>query len=449
MNIDPQTYYRAAGTCQQMAQDVSEQLGVLRQALSNSGSMAGSYSEGASWGNNYDAHSKDFFDTTEKVANALINFSDILKVAGHNWDLSNYNANRDPAKGPEPVCPALSNGLLYEESGPDAPSSVGDNGDGLKTNVGGLLEKIGIPVPNGDKDKLSAAGTAWKAFADHDAVSKGADGLQKITDSFSEISAPDAARITEHLGTLKSGMEFLASGSSAVTAPITDHHNALDELRSSIDSDCSKLKLELAGTVAVVAVAVILTTVVTGGAGLAGADEAEVGVGATTAAELIAEAATAIRTTITGSRLLTVLGGAAAAFAANASGGMYSALQHIAMLSVQQLPGDESVPTQDKAASGSPAVQSRGDAEHILDENSSPVKEKKSIIKEKPGGNAQAEQDFNRVTEGLEVKEYPNGVKVAELPDGSSVTLRGSSDGRETVSIQQRGSAPTKYRYNE
>lgn len=94
-------------------------------------------------------------------------------------------------------------------------------------------------------------------------------------------------------------------------------------------------------------------------------------------------------------------------------------------------------------------VSGRAAAEGILDEGSTLEKNVKSAIKGKEGGAAAAEADFARVTEGLDVKTAPNGSKVAQLPDGSHVTLRKSSDGRITVSIQEKGANPTKYRYNE
>lgn len=101
---------------------------------------------------------------------------------------------------------------------------------------------------------------------------------------------------------------------------------------------------------------------------------------------------------------------------------------------------------------GRPVPRSREDAEEILDDGAVIEKEGKgqshSKIAVRTGGSAQAESDFAELTEGLQVKSYPNGTKVATLPDGTSVSLRSSSDGRTTISLQQKGQPAAKYRYD-
>lgn len=141
VDVDPQVYYTAASSCHSLADDTASQLGLLKANLTKCEGMAGNYPQVATWSSSYASHSKDFMNGAAVLANALENLSDILNVAGHNWAMANYNANRDPNKGSAPVAPARSHGPVCHGETVLPPTATGDNGDGLDTNIAGLLEK--------------------------------------------------------------------------------------------------------------------------------------------------------------------------------------------------------------------------------------------------------------------------------------------------------------------
>ncbi|MGX8795674.1 hypothetical protein ACR6HW_06225 [Fusibacter sp. JL298sf-3] len=61
------------------------------------------------------------------------------------------------------------------------------------------------------------------------------------------------------------------------------------------------------------------------------------------------------------------------------------------------------------------------------------------------GGYSEAESDFEELNEG-DSTTYPNGTKVGQLPDGTSINVRKqSSDSRVTLEIQ--GKYKIKIRY--
>ncbi len=71
----------------------------------------------------------------------------------------------------------------------------------------------------------------------------------------------------------------------------------------------------------------------------------------------------------------------------------------------------------------------------------------RSVLWEKSGGIPEAEKDFND-KKPSNVKIYPNGVKVGQLPNGDTIIVRPtSSDGRPTLEIQQ-GKKKIKVRYD-
>ena len=72
----------------------------------------------------------------------------------------------------------------------------------------------------------------------------------------------------------------------------------------------------------------------------------------------------------------------------------------------------------------------------------------KADIYEGSGGYEQAKKDFDKLNDG-EVKIYPNGTKVGELPDGRKINVRNhsSDDNRPTLEIQIGKNRTIKIRY--
>ncbi|MFW0793284.1 hypothetical protein AAFP30_05690 [Gordonia sp. CPCC 205515] len=346
VQVNPQVYYDAASSCHTLADDLATQLGSLKAKLTRTDCMARDYPQVHSWSSTYASHSKDFMNGTAVLVNALENFSDILNVAGHNWAMANYNANRDPNKGAAPIAPARSPGPICRGETILPPSATGNNGDGLDTNIGGLLEKIGMAVPNGDTDKLSTAASSWAAFAGHNSITNAATTLQKSHDAFHDVVADDATAIQGHLATLKGGAAAVAGFASEMGSAVDGHHGGLVDLRNGIDEKTQHLLAELGVSTALTAIVVGIFTLATAGAAAAGPDEAIVGLDAAAVAGMVAEAATAIRGLITTSQLLVLLGGVAAGFAGAKGLTPTSALQHIAMLTAQTIDDGQPEKTQ-------------------------------------------------------------------------------------------------------
>ncbi len=451
--IDPTAYTTAATKCYTLATDLSNAFNPLYQTLFDSGGMAGDYDKVKTWASAYDKHVGEFVTMATMLTNAVQNMGDLLSYAGYNYAITEYfntvDVSGNTSNNSPPAKPQVSSPLYGAENPVVMPASVlGHHGDGITVSkIPGLLDHITTTVPNGDTTLLKNAAGAWKTFSDHDAIKSAADTLNKISGTLTaDLKAPDLDHFADHFTTLAKGAGDLHIAASALTPLVTAHHDQLDGLRNHVHSDTDGLLVKLAAIGAAAAVVVIATTVFTFGFGLAGGDEAEGAAATVAGATAVAE----VGGTITGeisAFAASVLAGATAAFGGVTELGA-TALAAVAAMSVLSVSGDSAASSTNSGQSSTPAVRSRADAEKVLDQGAKLEKDKDSVIKSKDGGDAQAEQDFDNVTQGYQVKTYPNGTKVAQLPDGSYVSLRASSDGRETVSIQEKGTPDSKYRYN-
>lgn len=221
-------------------------------------------------------------------------FGELIAQAGYNHALADYNANISPNKGPAPTAPpppCLPIGLCWV-----AAPSAGGPGQGLDTDIPGLLDNIGISVPDGDTDKLGQAAAGWSAFVKNETVAGAADTLKAVSSSFLDTSSPEVQDIQDHLQTLQGGVGKIIDSADELAKQAQDHADALHDLRKAISDLITALSAALATTI-IIAVAFTFLS-----AGLS--DEAGTAAGA---AE-IGETAGSIRGAITGSRLFQVLG---------------------------------------------------------------------------------------------------------------------------------------------
>jgi hypothetical protein len=68
----------------------------------------------------------------------------------------------------------------------------------------------------------------------------------------------------------------------------------------------------------------------------------------------------------------------------------------------------------------------------------------------KPGGSAEANDDFDNYTQGRPVKDYGDGTRSAKFPDGTTISVRPDSSGANgapTIQINPPNGNPIKIRY--
>ncbi|WP_141717432.1 hypothetical protein [Nocardia altamirensis] len=349
---------------------------------------------------------------------ALANYSEIVAELGYSHALADSNPNNDDPPSPAPQ---------FGASRLSSPPSAGGPGQGLADKIGiGLIEALDIPVPDGDPDKLDLAITVWNTMATGDVIVNSIAILAALPGRFDAVKTDEAQYIAEDLRGLHTAAVDLQHACGELAQSCRDHRAAIGELRDKLTEILKDMAIEAGMTLAFGAVASVFSFGLAAGAAVA------------KGSHTVVKAARAISAFVGSWKIAKKI--AEGVKASRDLKRLKANLQRIKDLTKKEKP-KEKLPTK-------PKVSSRADAEKILDEGATLEKDKKSIIKSKDGGSEQAQKDFERITEGQEVTTYPNGTKVARLPDGSDISLRSSSDGRVTISIQQKGTEASKYRYN-
>lgn len=312
ISMDTSVYYTASRKCQQLAEDVGLAFGPLHRTLNESGGMVGDYKNVRDWATQYNDTASDLVQNVTTFVNALLKFSNVLNVAGHNWAVQEWR--NSGSKGAAPVRPNLTD-PMYDSGISMPPDAFGKNGDGLDTDIDGLLSAVrglGAEIPNGNADKIGKVGDALNAFAKNEAVAGAKSLLDGIAKSVEGLKAQEVGKITEHLTTLREGADANVRMSTDLATAALGHRDQLLTLRSGINAAVSEIEH------------IVVTTAIIGGALSLAAGFFSMGAGTAagtvlTAAEIgvaVNRGAAVINTAIKTSRLLVILADAVRAFEA-------------------------------------------------------------------------------------------------------------------------------------
>ncbi|WP_433490830.1 hypothetical protein [Nocardia grenadensis] len=251
--VNWETYYEAAKQCHTLAGELRVADKPVHDALKGDcAGMAGDAPGCKQWGEAYDAHALATLQTCTNLADALENFGYVLYAVGYNhW-------YPDKSKPPRPPVGEV---MIHSVQ---VPTSVADNGDGLRHD-GGVEEFFGQlsstiaaqfgKLPNGEIDKLATAGTVWSTFAGHEAVTGAASRIAGIADMLAGMDEQRTAQlISDHFGTLKSAAEQLSSTTQLMAAPVANYRTATVDVSNEITGEVNTLLIQI-GVIAAAAVA--------------------------------------------------------------------------------------------------------------------------------------------------------------------------------------------------
>ncbi|MFJ4658038.1 colicin D domain-containing protein [Nocardia sp. NPDC088792] len=255
--VDPQAYADTAEQLSKLGDDIDTAATTLTTSLAGTGSMAGTTDHAKQWAAAYDSKAANATDNTRKLAQTLRYYAGLVALAGHNHALANYQADTNTAKGPAPVKPPT----------PESPvpfcwvgaPAAGGPGRGLETDIPDLLEKIGIPVPDGDTDKLDKAAQAWHAFAQSPAIAESQLTIGAAASLINGMDSPEVPDILGHLTTLSSAARSIELAATTLEADCHNHRSRLTDLRNKIKHFIDDLAEMIAVSIAVSIVATFIT----------------------------------------------------------------------------------------------------------------------------------------------------------------------------------------------
>ncbi|MEU4432352.1 hypothetical protein AB0F65_16835 [Nocardia rhamnosiphila] len=305
--INWQTYYDAAKKCHDLAGELRAADKPVHDTLkAKCGAMAG---DGICepWATTYDRVAQETLQTCTNLADALTNLGYMLSAAGYNLAQSD-NAN------PMPERPSIHQMSVYKVT---LPTSKGANGEGIERDGGiaefydKLIDEIRKEfgnLPNGNVEKLEAAADTWKTLAEHETITNAPARIAAISDLFVDIEDKRGGlqEMLDHLVTMKSGSELLASASLNLAAPVGTYHAATRDSRTGIENAITN-GLWAAGAIAVTGVALTFFTAALSDVAAAGGIVAVVG-----------NTIRVIKSVYDANRILLILGAATAAAGATA-----------------------------------------------------------------------------------------------------------------------------------
>lgn len=243
-DVDPETYYAVGRGLFEKAGKLYDAFSVNVTILGETGSMAGSDDAGEAWAVSYDERANEVLAAVNDLTKALKNYGGVIIQAGYNHAVAEHNSTPGnngaaPTKPPEP---AGIDGTL------SAPPSAGGPGEGLLDEAIGLVAQIGVPVPDGDTQKVSKAADAWDRLATVHQIKSIAEGLAVDARTFRDTQSPEVGYIVRDLEELHDAVSAVMDGCAEMAESCREYESALDELRTQLETILKELATELAVT---------------------------------------------------------------------------------------------------------------------------------------------------------------------------------------------------------
>jgi chromosome segregation ATPase len=113
------------------------------------------------------------------------------------------------------------------------------------------MQQVGVPVPDGDTDKVSKAADAWDRLATVYQTRTIAEGLEVDARAFRDTHCAEVEYIVRDLEELRDAMASVTDGCAELSQSCKDYKSALEDLRTQLEGILKDLAIELAVTAAI------------------------------------------------------------------------------------------------------------------------------------------------------------------------------------------------------
>ncbi|MEV0688197.1 hypothetical protein AB0I35_30460 [Nocardia sp. NPDC050378] len=231
----------------------------------NGSGMAGSDEQvGQVWGKEWDTAFNRFLPAVCQLADAYGAISNRAYYAGVNQLYVEWVANNRVGAVPQPPTGPPQNADQRRSYG-NMPTSIGATGDPLITDIAGLVEQIGIPLPTGNDEKLKNVGASLKAIAT--VVQEQTDAVRKVGREPGDRDSEDARKLyDEYVEGVLGPSGMAASDANTLASAATTFGEQIVKQRQSMEDACHQFLAEATITLGV---GVLGTVVTVGGSDVA------------------------------------------------------------------------------------------------------------------------------------------------------------------------------------
>lgn len=246
-DVDPDTFYRVGKRLFELAGEMYSAFDVNVKMLGDTGAMAGSDDAGTAWASSYDTRVDEVLGGGQRLDRS----AGKLRRRGH-------PGRPQPRRRRTQCDPQRRRAGTGETTGTSqrrrsalcATVSRWPR-KGLIDNAIGLADQIGVPVPDGDTDKVDKAAQAWDRLATVYQTTNVVTALDVNADMFSDTKSPEVEFIAKDLGELRDATQAILDGCAELAQSCNDYRAALDELRETLEGILKDLAIELGATAAI------------------------------------------------------------------------------------------------------------------------------------------------------------------------------------------------------
>lgn len=245
--VDTEQFYAVGQSLFDNATKMYDAFAVNVTMLGETGEMAGTDDAGTAWAASYDARVADVLGAVNDLNQAMENYGGVVIQVGYNHAVAEHNATPNNSSPP----PALPPTPVSGSQTLSVPPSAGGSSEGLFDSAIGLVEQVGVPIPNGDTDKLDKAFAAWDRLATVYQTTTVVEALDVQGRIFSDSKTPEDDYIAKDIGELRTAARAILDGCAELAQSCRDYKTHLQELRDELSGILEDLAVELAVTAAI------------------------------------------------------------------------------------------------------------------------------------------------------------------------------------------------------